>query len=212
MKRKITLYLLLFLGVVGSSTFFCIHKKQREKSKQTALYEPKTWSHFHQFHHLQMVLKGFDIQSMIDIPCRNVEIVKEHDLGLKQYLGITESKEEAQVLQARFGSQVRSFMNLQLTMDILPRADLILAWDLLCTLSPSQVRAALLSFKKSGAKFLLMSHFPELQKNHKNRTGAFQPVNWKLPPYHFPEPIIQIIHHREQEIEALSLWSLESLP
>ena len=197
MKKIILACLCLALGALG---YHFLHKPEK---KPRAEYSPKTWSTFSEYSRLEMLLKGFAIQSMIDVPSADVEDLKTHQLPLQTYIGACKDKENALALQARFGSEKRSFHMIDPTMDLLPKADLIFAWDLLTTLKRSEVHSTLLHFKKSGARFLLMAHDPTVTKNHKNKTGLPQAINWKIDPYNFPDPLITFDHY--------ALWSLETL-
>lgn len=196
--------------LVGAGLAFLFIKKQEPKTTALVEHEAKTWSAFTEYKRLQMLLDGFAIETVIDIPCIDTDKLKE-DLSLKHYIGITSSRDRARALQAQFGSQMRTFLSFDVAIDLLPKADLILCWDELCCYPTNKVRSALLQFKKSGAKFLLMRHYPDVKKNHKNRNGTFQPINWTLTPYNLSEPIIQITETGEHGMEGLCLWNLESL-
>lgn len=184
---------------------------KKTEAKTLSEYRPRTWAQFSEYQRLEMLLQGFAIESLIDIPFVDHEIIKKPLLKEIRYIGITQSKDRARALQAQFGSKLRTFLDREITIDVLPKADLIVCWDKLCTMSPREVRASILQFKKSGAHFLLMRHYPEVQKNQKNKSGEFQPVNWTLPPYQFPEPIIHIMEQGEYGLESLALWNLENL-
>ncbi len=197
--------------VIGMSISLPKFYKKKTKSSVQEEYHPVTWSHFTEYSRLQMLLQGFAIESMIDIPCADTESLGKANLKDVHYIGISNSQDRARALQAQYGSNLRTFLNMEITIDILPKADLILCWDELCTMTPRLAKAAIVQFKKSGAHFLLMRHYPEIKKNQKNRTGSFQPVNWSLPPYDFPEPIIHIMEKGEHGMESLALWNLERL-
>jgi len=205
--KKIALVLLFSATLfVSWWTFF----KKEEAKKVEVSYDPKTWSHFQQYKRLKMLMQGFGIQSVIDIPSKDFAYLQGQNLGIKQYIGITKTKEEQQDFQTKFGSELSTFINLEITIDPLPRVDLIFCWDCLCNQTTSQVKSALLQFKKSGAKYLLMRHYPQVQKNRKNKTGEFQPVNWNLEPYFFPDPILQVVE-KKQTTQVYALWKIEDL-
>ncbi len=209
MKKRM-LFTLVVLGLaIGIPVAL---RQYKERRVETVVEEPlTTWNSFQEYKRLQMLLKGFAVESMIDVPCCNVQALKEQDFGLKRYIGVTSSRSDARALQAQFGSEFHSFLNAEIAVDMLPQADLILCWDAFCNMPRSQVQAALLQFKKSGAKFLLLRHYPEVKKNHKNKSGDFVPINWRLSPYNFPEPIIHIMEQGEHGTKSLALWSFEDL-
>lgn len=171
-----------------------------------------TWSQFNETKRLQMLLQGFAVKSIVDIPCVDAKKVHFEELGIENYIGVLKERDAAGVLQAQYGSSNASFIDLDVTVDILPKVDLILCWDYLCTLSENEIRSALLQFKRSGANFLLMRHFPEIRNNEEKISGFFQPINWKLPPHYFPEPMIHIMESGEHGTESLALWNMRDLP
>lgn len=206
---KKTALLLGALLLIATPIFY--KKWSKKEKKEEVVYEPKTWEAFHEEGRLSMLIKGFAIESMVDLPCTSNIASQKFALPLKKYFGVSESLDVARALQSQYGSSISTYLHADITAELLPKVDLILAWDELCTLSPTGVQAALVHFKKSGAKFLLMRHYPDLPKNKKNKTGGFQPVNWTLPPYNFPQPLIQIMETKEGKMESLSLWTLDKL-
>ena len=210
MKRKKIFFFIAFL-CVSTISFFSFNYWKKAQAPIEVPHLFKTWSTFTEIKRLQMLLKGFGIQSILDIPSCDIETLIHLDLGAKVYIGIADKKKQASLLQAEFGDQFRTFISLKPSIDRLPKADLIMCWDKLCTLPLDQIPAALLQFKKSGAKFLLMRHYPEIKENRTSQNQTFQPINWKLAPFHFPEPIIQIMEKKEHTTEYLALWNLSQI-
>lgn len=196
--KKTLLACLCISALLGG--YFLFHKPSKKEVEQ---YCPKTWSAFQEYPRLEMLIDGFSIQSMLDILAVDIAELKDRKLPIKTYIGACKDKETAIGLQARFGSDKRSFLTLDPTVDLLPKTDLIIAWDYLTTLERSEMRSCFLHFKKSGAKFLLMTHDPKITQNKKNKTGLPQPVNWKIEPYNFPEPLITF--------DKYALWNLNTL-
>ena len=181
------------VAVLGLALFVGVSHFKAQPEPEEPPYIPTTWSKFTQKTQLTMLLTGFSIEKVIDIPSADVADFLSLQLGLSEYIGVTDTPERARELQVNYGSASTSFAHFDITGEVLPRADLIIVWDKLSTLSPAMARAALHQLKKSGAKFLLAAHNSELKQN-----------NLQLPPYNFPKPIIQM--------ENLALWKLENLP
>lgn len=201
LKRSI--WVAIFLSLVGVSTAVVL--KNREKSCH---HQGAGWGSLKKAEELKAVLHGFGIRSMIDMDCEEVV-----DLGLERYIGVDRRAEVISAIKNSIGSAERSYLVRDITKDQLPKADLILCWDKLFELSPSKLRSTIELFKKSGCKYLLVSHFPDLVKNHKTRRGLYQPINWTLEPYRFPEPMIQINEEVEgTHIKNLALWNINDLP
>lgn len=201
MKRRWP-FLLLIPFLVAA---LCFRYHPIQKNKGVAIEEStSTCSSLPAIADLQMLLNGFAIQSMVDIP----SYLKSSPLPLKQYIGMTELISDAENLQKQFGSFVHSFLASKLTIDTPPKVDLILCWDELFKLSSSEIRSALYQIKKSGSKYLLMRQCSGVTQNHKNKTGALQPINWKLAPYNFPEPLLIL---SDDSNVPLALWEIDKI-
>ena len=203
MKRAVK----VFLSVVVLLSLLALGIRPLRKSPEPkeTIPPPKTWSQFKSSSRLAMLIQGFGIRSVLDLPCTDLSHLAEKNLGFEKYLGVTSSKGEARALQIQYGSEHSSFLHLDPTRDIPPRVDLILCWDYLAKLSESEVRACIYQIKKSGARFILLRNYPDTQTNSRENSL----VNWRCAPYHFPKPILQI---SEQEHSTLALWTVESLP
>jgi len=156
-----------------------------------------------------MLLEGFGIESVLDLPSRDIDALKAHNLPIKHYMGGAFDRDEATKLQARFGGATRSFYPLDIRLDPLPKVDLIICWDHLSPLPPIEVESALLQCKKSGSKFLMLSHYPAVEVNPEGESLIARPINWKKAPYHLPEPIIALL--QKEEGEYLALWNIKDI-
>lgn len=202
--------ILLILIVIG----FLIYLKPSSNTKQdsgSCSYQPKTWSQFGEFRRFEMLLEGFAIKSMIDIPCVDQDWITRAVLGSIRYTGITNTKDQAQALQIQYGGKLRTFLGMDVTVDVLPAADLIVCWDSLCALSEREIKAALVQLKKSGSHFLLMRNYSQQKRNPKEKNSGYEPINWTIAPYHFPEPIITIIEEGSEANGCLALWNLDTI-
>lgn len=197
MKRIALLLLLL-----GASATYLYKALLPEKAAPTVEVSP-TWSAFDEVSHLQMIIQGFSIKTMVDVPAVDPEALSRIDLGLEKYIGISHDLDLSRALQAQYGSARRTFQNARVDVDPLPQTDLILFWEPFSNFTEQEVRAALFQFKRSGSKFLMMRHAPNVEEN-----GGTGPINWRLPPYNLPEPIITI---NEKKGVGLALWTLASL-
>lgn len=119
-----------------------------------------------------------------------------------------------------YGKQSRSFIELDITKEIPPRADLVLCRDLLVHLNTQEIRKALLNIKLSGSEFLLTTSFTGNRK-YKNlptitRSVGWRPINLQLVPFSFPEPL-RIVNEGCTEgmglfaDKSLALWRLSEL-
>ena len=89
-----------------------------------------------------------------------------------------------------FGRPSREFVVADIVRDALPAADLILCRHLLIHLSFGQGLAALENFRRTGARYLLVTTNPSVQENREIvHTGSFRPVNMERAPFVLPRPL-----------------------
>lgn len=156
------------------------------------------------------ILKEFQIRTLAHVPCGRAEWMDEMSLKVEKYIGVDVSKEIIESNRSHYGSQDYNFQILDMTKDLLPKVDLIFCEEALFTLSQSEVKSALLLFKKSGATYLLASNYAKLEKNSKGRKGKFRPINFEIAPYHFPKPLLSIDLNSPNG-KRLCLWKLDQL-
>jgi hypothetical protein len=165
---------------------------------------------------LPLLLRELGARSLLDIPCGDFGWLSLTELGV-DYTGA--DIVEALVAQntSRYASESRRFVRLDLTADPLPQADVVLCRDCLVHLSYANIRRALDNVKRSGAKYLLVTSFPEAKSNRDIEDGDWRPLNFQVAPFCFPPPARMIV---ENCIEAggayrdksLCLWPVVDLP
>jgi hypothetical protein len=116
-----------------------------------------------------------------------------------------------------YGNNYKQFMIIDLTLDALPDADLILVRDCLVHLSFDKANSALSNLKKSGIKYLLTTTFPRTKINYDITTGNWRPLNLTRPPFNFPNPKQVIMEHCTESYgqywdKSLGLWEIRDLP
>lgn len=92
----------------------------------------------------------------------------------------------------------REFRKLDILTDPLPAADLVICRDCLVHFSFKDIARALRNLKRSGSKFLAVTHFPRSGTNRDVMTGQWRPLNFLMPPLNFPAPI-QVINEELSE-------------
>jgi len=138
---------------------------------------------------LPVLFDKYKIKSILDIPCGDFYWFKHVDLKGVDYIGadivvdlINNLKEEYAPLK---------FVKLDICSSPLPKTDLILVRDCFVHLPYSHIKRAINNIKKSGAKYLLTTSFP----NHRNKNiklGKWRPINLIDAPFSFPKPIYTI--------------------
>lgn len=202
---KFWLSSLLVLILLASAGLFIKKKPQLPQSEP--LCHPLASKVFKE--ELFRLLQGFEIKTFIDIPCGEMSWIYEIKPFIQSYIGIHTEEKLLHKNREKYGSDTVHFQQLDISKDPLPMADLIFCHDALNTLSQNEILASLLLFKKSGAKYLLISADLAQEKNHKGKKGAYHAINWQLPPYQFPKPLLILNTHEPQK--KLALWRIEDI-
>lgn len=164
---------------------------------------------------IPLLLKELGARTLLDIPCGDFGWLSLTDLGV-EYVGADIVEALVEQNTSRYASETRRFVRLDLTTDPLPRADVVLCRDCLVHLSYANIRRALDNVKRSGAKYLLVTSFPEATSNRDIEDGDWRLLNFQLAPFCFPAPARTIV---ENCIEAggayrdksLCLWPVADL-
>ena len=166
---------------------------------------------------LPLLLQDLEVRSVLDAACGDGNWMKRLQLGIDQYVGvdvvpalIAQSAKDADGFR-------RKFIALDVTRHRLPQAELVLCRDCLVHFSYADIFRALRNFRSSGAEYLLVTTFANLPVNTDIVTGDWRPVNFRRPPFSFPEPL-RFINEKCTEgggrysDKGLGLWKLADLP
>lgn len=162
---------------------------------------------------LPNIIRDFQIESLLDIPCGDFNWMKLLELPVR-YTGADIVGEIIAKNQRRFGNFARSFVRLDLTVDALPTADLILCRDCLFHLSYNHISQALSNIKRSGSRFLLTTTNTRLNQNKNIVTGEWRRLNLQLPPFSLPTPLLLIDEkcpNTASPDKHLGLWRISDL-
>lgn len=159
---------------------------------------------------LLKLFKGLEIKTLIDVPCGEIHWVKEMNPFVRKYIGVDKRDEIIEKNRENYGSMYLTFEQLDCTRDLLPKSDLIFCHDAFNDCTSNEILAALLLFKKSGAKYFLATMHTDTEKNSKGGKGGFTPINWQLKPYDFPKPLLTI-HDPSCENKKYALWKMEDI-
>ncbi len=141
---------------------------------------------------LPQIIRQFSITSMLDIPCGDLNWMKEIPLPLARYIGADVVEELIAENTRRYADGSKTFLTLDLTTDPLPQADMIFCRDCLFHFSFDDISRAIANVRRSGAKFILTTTNPHFQRNRDVVTGEWRPLNLQIPPFSFPKPLMLI--------------------
>ncbi len=162
---------------------------------------------------LSSLIKLLGIQSIADAPCGDVNWIKHMDLGACRYIGIDIVQELIESNIQKFG-QTKEFLHLNLIENVIEKVDLIICRDMLAHLTYEQIFAVLRNFKQSGSKYILMTTGVTTKVNNDSGVGGWRPLNFELPPFNFPKPLLLIQEDTPfawEQGKHLGLWLLEDL-
>src|SRR5438105_7007368 len=137
---------------------------------------------------IPIVLSKIKAQSILDIPSGDFHWMSEVALGPVSYTGADIVEAIVTRNRKEFSSNRRQFLQLDVTTDPLPHADLILCRDCLVHLSYANIARALANMKRSGAPWILTTHFLRINSNTDIEDGDWRPLNFTRLPFSFPEP------------------------
>jgi SAM-dependent methyltransferase len=155
------------------------------------------------------ILRKYNINSMLDIPCGDFNWMKEVNLPIKKYIGADIVDELIAYCNIKYSDTQIEFKVLDLINDNLPKVDLIFCKDCLVHLPFKDGIKAIENIKKSGSKYLMTTNYPLIEANEEINLGEWRRINLLLHPYCLPLYIESI----ETGIDNthLSLWQISDL-
>lgn len=158
------------------------------------------------------ILRGFDITSVLDIPCGDFNWMQYVDLGCVKYIGADISPSAIENNIEAHGRKGYDFLVLDVVNDPLPLVDLVICRDCLVHLPTAKAFAALENICSSGAQYLLTTTFP-FHDNFECDEGEWRPINLNMEPFPLPPPLLLL---NEGCIEAglqdksIALWQIQN--
>lgn len=171
--------------------------------------------------HLPLVLKLREARVLLDAPCGDFNWMQHTDLGGVSYIGGDIVGAIVRANQERFGNDSRRFTELDIIRDALPDADVMLCRDCLIHLSFLDIDAFLKNLHRSQIKYLLTNTYPDRTENIDIATGQFRPVNLRIAPFDFPEPLSLVQEGCGEDSseneklyadKSIALWRVADIP
>lgn len=165
---------------------------------------------------LPIILAKLGVKTMLDAPCGDAKWITSIDLGGIRYVGVDIVAELIAANIVRSGT-LGSFLVRDITRDPLPAADAVLCRDCLVHLSFDNIARAVANLSTSGARWLIATTFPELERNQDCEDGDWRALNFENAPFCWPAPIELL---NEQCVEggggwrdkSLGVWEIHQLP
>lgn len=138
---------------------------------------------------LLRLFSDLGIQTLADAPCGDVNWITQITGTLDYYFGfdVVESLIARNLAATKQSNHF--FRVLDVTREILPKADAILSRDCIVHFPLDLGRTTLENFKRSNSTYLISTTFPSVQQNRECRLGSWRPLNLTLAPFNLPQPI-----------------------
>jgi SAM-dependent methyltransferase len=158
---------------------------------------------------LPALLRRLQATSLLDAPCGDGGWIARTDHRVR-VTGIDIVPDLIEQLNARAarGEIAGDYHLADITADPLPRCDAILCRDCLVHLSFANIAGAVDNFRRSGARWLITTTFPEWQHNRDCEDGDWRALNFERPPFSWGAPFGLI---NENCMEAGGGWRDKSL-
>jgi hypothetical protein len=162
---------------------------------------------------IPQVAKELGISVILDAPCGDYNWFRLINWETEiSYIGGDIVKPLIYRNQKLYGNNWMNFIKLDITLDVLPKADLFLCRDCLFHLSNCDIMRVIDNFLKSDIRFILTSTYPNFVGNYDIPSGSFRQLNLQLPPFSFGKPIRMIDDWIEgYPVRKLALWEREAL-
>jgi hypothetical protein len=165
---------------------------------------------------LPALLEQLKVEVLLDLPCGDFSWVRALELTALSYIGADIVPELIARNREQYGSANRQFLQLDITSDVLPAADLLLCRDCFVHLCFADIERVMRNIQHSRIRYLLTTTFPECEENEDIMTGDWRLLNLERPPFNLPLPI-QLINEGCSEgkgmyrDKSLGLWLIQDI-
>jgi hypothetical protein len=168
---------------------------------------------------LPSLISRLKIQSLLDIPCGDLEWMSKVELAGAKYFGADVAPSLISHLNSQFPE--KEFALIDISRDYLPKVDLIFCRDLFVHLSNKDISLALENIKSSKSTYLATTTFVNRETNVDlpiiSRGIAWRTLNLQILPFNFPMPIETIDEKCTENNgvysdKAIAIWRIKDLP
>ena len=162
---------------------------------------------------LAKAISDLGINSMLDAPCGDFEWFKEVSVPPQMmYVGMDIVRDLVRKNQTLYSTSKRLFVAGDITLDPLPKVDLMMCRDCLFHLPNASIADFFENFLNSGIPWLLLTSHHNPNNVELPAKSGFRKINFAAAPYNFPKPR-RAIKDFDHGFPArhLCLWSAEEI-
>lgn len=159
---------------------------------------------------LKELLTKYEIKTIIDAPCGDYNWFNYLDFEFVKYYGIDIVSEIIEINKQKYKNDKILFDTGDILTYNFQQADLVFCRDCFIHLTFDEIHKAILNFKKSNSKYLLVTNYEFNGENKNIITGQFRKINLLQTPFNFPKPIDKIVDNIDEN-KFMYLWKLEDL-
>ncbi len=165
---------------------------------------------------LPAALRQLGTKVLLDAPCGDFTWMDHVDLTGVEYIGGDIVRSIVESNRTDYAAARRSFVELDLTRDELPDADVLLCRDCLVHLSYANISRVLENVRRSRIRFILMTAFPGRGDNKDVEDGDWRPLDFEAAPFSFPAPLLTIVEECDEEggsyaDKSLCAWAVADI-
>ena len=159
------------------------------------------------------LLTELEVRTLLDVPCGDWNWMSHVELPVERYIGGDIVPALVAANTARFGGPGREFKEIDLCVDALPDADMLLCRDALVHFSYADIWRVVANIGRAEITYLASTTFDATARNSDQVTGlAWRHLNLRRPPFSFPEPLHVIVDDFNRSDQRLAVWRVNDLP
>lgn len=157
-------------------------------------------------------LRDLDVRTLLDVPCGDWNWMCRLALDIDKYVGGDIVPSVVDANRHRFGDERHEFRVIDLCVDPLPSADLLLCRDAWIHFSYEDIRRSIANITRANIEFLATTTFPETTANTDVVTGKYwRHLNLEAAPFHLPPPMLSLPDNFNRPDQVLSIWRVSDL-
>lgn len=159
------------------------------------------------------VLQRLGVKTLLDVPCGDWNWMSRLELPIDRYIGGDIVTPLIHQNQKKFSDPRRTFQIIDLCVDDLPTADLLLCRDALIHFSNFDISRAIANVKRAEIAYIATTTFTATEVNTDQITGIpWRHLNLEAAPFSFPEPLIRIVDNFSRHDQIIAIWRVADLP